>query len=158
MGVLLLKEWLKLSGAKSIHYHILNKESRKYFNRAFMISGTATSPSTPFKYGVNNLPQTRECLGIVAIGHLIEKLKIESATVVARCKAFHMPGDLNMVWIPNIEIKGTQDAFITEAPNVIYASGKAPRMDVVFSFTSQVSSQRSHLHSSKSFEKKTLHF
>lgn len=68
---------------------------------------------------------------------LIEHLKIVNDTVVARCYTIPVPGDLNLVWTPTIERNTTHGAFLTEAPEHIYKSGKAPRMDVVFSFNSQ---------------------
>lgn len=134
-----MKHLLKFSGAKSIQYHMLNEESRKYFQRAFMISGTALSTATyaSSAYGANDLQQARQCLQIDDIDRLIEHLKVVNASVIARCFPVQIPGDLSLTWTPTIESNSTHGAFLTEAPIDIYNSGKAPRMDTMFAFNSR---------------------
>lgn len=124
-------------GAVSVHLHMLNEQSRKYFKRAFMFSGTAFVP-TVVQQNWNHVQQIQDCLQIIELNDLIENLKIENTTVLARCYPYTFPADLNLNWAPTIESVGTTGAFLTQTPEKIYNSGNAPSMDVVFSFNSQV--------------------
>lgn len=116
---------------------MLNEESRNYFKRAFMFSGTAFVPSIVSRKR-NHAQQIQECLQIFEVNDLIENLKTQNTTVLARCQPYKFPADVDLFWAPVIENVHTSGAFLTNTPEEIYNSDKAPSMDAVFSFNSQV--------------------
>lgn len=117
---------------------MLNGESRKYFKRSFMFSATAFVPSVVSRKR-NHAQQIRDCLQIIEENDLIESLKTQNSTVLARCHPYIFPSDLDLFWAPTIENYRTRGAFMTKTPDEIYNSDNAPSLDAVFSFNSQVS-------------------
>lgn len=117
---------------------MLNQISRKYFNRAFLSSGTALS----FHHfaEANHLQRMMEYSKIDDKDQLIEYLKVADSDFLSRCypvvidsQTYYLP------WVPTIESPEIDGAFITTTPEQIYNSNEAPIMDVMFSFNSKVS-------------------
>lgn len=111
-----------------VHAHMLNPESRKYFTRAFCISGTLSF----WKLRRDNyIQQLHECLEIDKTGNeLVEYLKAANFSTLAKCH--------DIEWVPSIESPDAIRPFITQTPDEIHAAGKTPLIDSMFSFTSQV--------------------
>lgn len=112
---------------------MLNKESRKYFQRAFAVSGTAIRSNADHaeliqKYSTFN-----------KTGKLIDFLRTESSIALLNISYLETADDL-FVWSPVIEGNHTKDAFLTRTPKEIYSDSteEAPIMDTLFSFTAQV--------------------
>lgn len=116
---------------------MLNEESRKYFNRVLAMSGSV------FSYFAltegNHLKQMHECTNTTEINKIIGFMKATSSNVIVKCQ-FKKDWGLTIKpkWVPTIEKPGTVGAFLTKSPDEIYNSDKAPVMDTLFSFTSQV--------------------
>lgn len=125
-------------GGDAVHFHMLNKESRSYFNRAFAASGTAITTNALTK--VNHVQQVQECSKIVEMDKLIEYLKTENSNTLIKCPQFENPVNLNTIWAPVVESIDTKGAFLTKTPREIYSDPDegVPIMDTMFSFTSQV--------------------
>lgn len=116
---------------------MLNEDSRKYFNRAFLLSGSAfdffaLSESDHFE-------RIQEFAKIFDREQLIEFLKIANSTDLANLHTLSSFGKtLISPWAPTIENPKTVGAFLTKPLKEIYQSNNAPVMDTMFSFTSQV--------------------
>lgn len=115
---------------------MLNKESRKYFTRAFLSSGSA------FSYYAfsdrNHLDQMKNCSEIHDEGKLIEFLKTVDSKDLEECQTFSFKNPNTVPWAPTTESPKTIGAFKTQPPNEIYNSDDPPVMDTLFSFTSEV--------------------
>lgn len=119
---------LKISGGTFVHAHMLNPESRKYFTRAFCISGTINFWKIRHE---NHIRELQECLQINKTDHeLVDYLKTASFTTLAKCH--------DVLWVPSIESPNAIQPFMTQTPEEIHMAGKTPNMDAMFSFTSQV--------------------
>lgn len=123
-------------GGASVNFQMLNEESRKYFNRAFLISGTALTYfalSEP-----NHMERMQNYSGIKDIEKLIEYLKTIDSEMIAKC---HETTEFKHLfispWVPTIEIM-KKGAFITRRPEEIYSYDTNLVMDTLWSFTSQV--------------------
>lgn len=107
---------------------MLNEESRKYFNRAFLISGSA------FQYYVwhrgNHIEYIQKCSGSNETDQMIEYLKTTNSSNLVNCRVVGKS--------PTIEIAGTKGAFLSQNLEDIYNSDEAPAMDTMFCFSSQV--------------------
>lgn len=115
-------------GAVSTHLQMLSQQSRKYFKRAFLSSGSAGERL--FREG-NNVKEIQECLQINKTGgDLVEYLKTANVSELSNCNY--------LTWIWTIESSEVPGAFISNNPDEIYKSDKAPIMDTMFSFGSQV--------------------
>lgn len=127
-----------LAGGDAVHFHMLNKESRSYFQRVLAASGTALTTNAITK--VNHVQQLQECWKINEMDKLIEYLKSESSDTLMKCPQFENPVNLNKVWAPVVESNATKGAFLTKTPREIYSDPdeELPFMDTMFSFTSQV--------------------
>lgn len=111
---------------------MLNRESRKYFRRAFLASGTSLNPSYRLNDG-DHLQLLQRCTQIDDVDRLIEYLKTANDSRIARCN-FSNRG----IWSPTIECSNAPKAFLTKTPDEIYVSEKnAPILDTMFSFNSQ---------------------
>lgn len=113
---------------------MFNKESRKYFNRAYLSSGSA------FTYFAlssgNHLARMQKFSKINEINDLIEYLKNVSSETLASCHTMDSIGyQLFSPWAPTIENSQTAGAFLTRAPDKIYNSKNAPIMDTMFRYT-----------------------
>lgn len=126
-------------GGASVGFQVLNEESRKYFNRAFLSSSSAFNYYTLNE--TNHLQRMKEFSKIYDERHLIEYLKTVDSDILSKCHQYGIPDgrDLSVPWAPTIEDPDTVGAFITQSPQDIYNSEKAPVMDVMFSFNSKVS-------------------
>ncbi len=116
---------------------MLNEESRKYFNRAYLGSSSAFNFYAISRVG--HLQQMKEFSKIDEEDKLIEYLKTADSCVLS---AFYPPSatgkTLYVPWVPTIEDSNTVGAFITKTPEEIYHSDKAPIMDTMFSIASKV--------------------
>lgn len=115
---------------------MLNVESRKYFNRAFLSSGSA------FSYyafsNVNHLDHMKNCTEIHDREKLIEFLKTVHSNDLDECQTFSSKNANTVSYAPTIENPGTIGAFKVKSANEMYNSDDPPVMDTLFSFTSQV--------------------
>lgn len=116
---------------------MLNEESRKCFNRAFLLSGSA------FNYYAlsenNHLKRIQEYAGIRNQEQLVEYLKTVDGNALAISMMWNHNGMVfNIPWVPTIESPGTPGAFLTKTPAEIYESKDAPVLDTMFSFNSKV--------------------
>lgn len=113
---------------------MLNKESRKYFTRAFCLSGTAFN--TFYNMEVNDhLQLAKKCFRIYDTEKLIEYLRTASLSSLIECNI--LDTDFKG-WLPTIEASNVPGAFLTKTPDEIYNSDEAPVLDAMFSVTSQV--------------------
>lgn len=115
---------------------MLNEESRKYFNRAFISSSSAFS-----YYGYadgNHFKQMQECSKTDDEEKLIEFLKTADIKTLIECQSHNFESSVIVPWAPTIENAGTIGAFKTKTPDEIYNSDNAPVMDAMFSFNSEV--------------------
>ena len=125
------------SGGASVNYHMLNEESRKYFNRAFVMSSTALN-SYAFRKA-NHVQHLQEYSKTCKMNDLIEYLKKTNATVLNKSYRFDYFGNVvHPTYVPTIENPNAIGAFMTKTPEELYRSDSAPIMDAMFSFTSQV--------------------
>lgn len=124
------------AGGVSAHFHMLNVESRKYFKRMFASSGSALSAYAIRK--ANHVQRTQKCLKIYEMKRLIDYLQWEKPSTLIACDPQIYPGGITAKWVPTIESRNTEGAFLTKSPDEIYGSGEAPAMDSMFSFTNQV--------------------
>lgn len=115
---------------------MLHDESRKYFNRVFAFSGSAFCAYAMRK--PNHVQLIQECSQIYDMNKLIDYLKSSKTSTLNACYPWIYPGGLISKWVPTIESPNTKGRFFTKTPDDIYSSGKAPPMDSMFSFTSQV--------------------
>lgn len=129
--------YMNLSGGASVNFQMLNEKSRKYFNRAFIMSGTAL---TFFALSeINHMDRMHGCAGVQNTEKLIDYLKTTDAETIAKCH--FTTGFDNLFtspWAPTIENATTNGAFITRMPEEIYSYDRSLAMDTLFSFTSQV--------------------
>lgn len=113
---------------------MLNKESRKYFTRAYLVSSSVFS-----KYVIseaNNVKQVQNCAQMKDDRQLIDYLKTANASVLKTCDEYE--GRLITKWKVTIEHPDAIEAFITKTPDDIYSSGEVSAIDAVFSFASAV--------------------
>lgn len=117
-----------LPGGAFVQAHMLNLESRKYFSRAFCISGSIDFWKTRHE---NHIREIQECLHTNKTGNeLVEYLKTANATELAPCH--------DVWWVPSIEGPNATRPFMTQTPEEIHKAGKTPPMDAMFSIVSQV--------------------
>lgn len=116
---------------------MLNKESRKYFNRAFLSSSSGFS-NYAFANSGNHLDQMKMCLEIHDKRKLIEFLKTVDSNDLEECQTLSFKNTTAVPWAPTIENSETIGAFKTETPIEIYNSDNPPVIDALFSFNSQV--------------------
>lgn len=117
------------------HAHMLNAESRKYFTRAYMVSGTVS----PWKLrSDNHLSKIQECLDFNGTHtELLDYMKSATSTTLAKCN--------HLLWVLYIESPNATAPFITQTPDEIYNSDSAPVMDAMFTFASQVKTTKAKL-------------
>lgn len=125
-------------GGASTSYQMVNEESRKYFKRAYAASSTSVS-----FYALSRLNHTKpmsECSHLDKMDEIIEYVKTSSAGELAKCKADRDLNNILLTYGPSVEPTGTVGAFVTKATasEEIYASDRAPIMDAMFSFASEV--------------------
>ncbi|XP_031627086.1 esterase B1-like [Contarinia nasturtii] len=125
------------AGAASVNYQMLNEESRKYFQRALLLSSTALNYYT--LYEPNHLERMQKHSNIQDKDELVEYLKTLDSDTLSQCETTSDFGTilLQSHWVPTIEDSKTKGAFLTKHPEEIYQSDEAPAMDTVLSMTSQ---------------------
>lgn len=116
---------------------MLNEESRKYFNRAYLASGAV------FNYWAldenDHLKKMQEYAKIDDVQQLIEYLKTLDSESLGDCYSWDTVGNLVAPpWLPTIESSETDGAFLTKTPDEIYASDNPPVMDTLIAFNSHV--------------------
>lgn len=115
---------------------MLNEESRKYFKRAFAISNTAFSGLALSRK--NHVAHMQKCKQFKQMDDLVKYLKTSDFATLRKCYATKFPGELFTYWTPTIEKSTAVKAFMTKTPDEILNSDKAPVLDAMFSFASQV--------------------
>lgn len=117
-----------------VNYQMLNKVSRRYFTRAYCLSGTAFN--TFYNMEANDqLQLAKKCFRIHDTEKLIEYLKTANLSSLIKCNI--LDTDFKG-WLPTIERSNAPGAFLTKTPVEIYNSDEAPVLDAMFSVTSQV--------------------
>lgn len=119
-----------------VSYQMLNEESRKYFNRAYMASGTALD-FQGFRRS-NHRQTIQKCFQLNKIDEIIDFLKSNSAEVLTSCSSKRVYNSILLTWVPTVEPADTNGSFLNASPAEIYTSDSAPVMDSLFTFTSQV--------------------
>lgn len=119
-------------------YHMFNEESRKYFNRAFAMSGPAFHNITLTRG--NHIDRMRECSKFNDTDEIIEYLRTTDSKELTKCYFRKDWGKTNLSteWAPTIENANANKAFFTQTPEEMFESDEAPVLDTLFSFTSQV--------------------
>lgn len=119
------------TGGASVNFQMSNRESRKYFHRSFVASGTALNSYR--LNGDDDVQLLQRCTQIDDLDKLIEYLKNVNGSSIARCNFLG-----RATWSPTIECINAPKAFLTKTPEEIYVSEKrAPNIDTMFSFNSQ---------------------
>lgn len=132
-----LKILIHFLGGASVHFQMLNTESRQYFNRAFASSGAALIFFVVRK--ANHVKLLQEYTEISDTDVLLEYLKIADADFLRACSPFNSKlGTLITPWVPTVERENINRAFLTKTPEEIYNSNQAPAMDTMFTFNTQV--------------------
>lgn len=115
---------------------MLNEESRKYFNRAFALSSSAFSSYALRQ--ADHVQHLENYSKINEMNDLIAYLKSSNSTILTESYRYDFFGEIRPIWVPTIESPNTIGAFITERPDELYRTGRAPAMDAMFSLTNQV--------------------
>lgn len=120
-----------------MNYHMLNEESRKYFNRVYISSSTAFSYIALNKN--NHVKRMQEYSNTNDMNALIEYLKTTNSDILMKCHMMEtFDPTLISPWVPTIENPDTNHAFMTQMPIEVYNSGKVPAIDTLVSFNSHV--------------------
>ncbi|KAG4071890.1 hypothetical protein HA402_006051 [Bradysia odoriphaga] len=126
------------AGATSVGLQMLNVESRKYFNRAYLGSSSAFNFYAISK--VDHSQQLKEFFKINDESKLIEYLRKTNSDLLSSFYPLSAKGkSLYVPWVPTIENPNTVGAFMTKTPEEIYSSNNAPIMDTMFSIASKES-------------------
>lgn len=80
----------------------------------------------------------QKCSQYKQIDDLVKYVKTSDFATLRKCYATKFPGEIFTYWTPTIEIPTAVRAFMTKSPNEIFDSDKAPVLDVMFSYASQV--------------------
>lgn len=128
IGIFLFAE--NYSGAAFAHLQMLNKESRRFVNRAYLASGSSLNPAFHPWRRPSQMQNVKIYFQKNDTNTLIEYLKIASNKDLIY-SASHF-------WIPVVENRNAPSAFLTDVPENILKSRDAPVMDTMFSFTDQV--------------------
>lgn len=117
---------------------MLNEESRKYFNRGYAMSGSALNYFA-LTTG-DHLERMKKCSDSKDMNKIIEYLKTTDSEELTQCHFRQNWGDVlpKSQWTPTIESPDTEGAFLTQLPEEIYNSSKAPAFDLLLGFDSQV--------------------
>lgn len=119
-----------------------NEQSRKYFQRVYAASGTMFTATIFNK--TTHWQRIPECFGVNGSrDQIMEFLKKTDGRILGTCCPFVSPGEIQLYWTPTIENQNTTGAFLTQTPEEIFNSKKAPFIDTIFSYASQVFQNRS---------------
>lgn len=109
---------------------MLNAESRKYFTRVYLVSGTVSPRNL---HRDSQLPYVRRCLQFNGSNaELLDYMKTAPSATLSKCHY--------MDRILHIEGPNAIAPFITKTPDEIYDSDEAPVIDAMYTFASQVNS------------------
>lgn len=87
----------------------------------------------------NHLKKVQECANTRDPNQIVKYLQEADVGDITKCYfADDMGKTLKPEWVPTIEAPGTMNGLITESPDVIWKSLKAPVIDTLFSFVTQV--------------------
>lgn len=117
-------------------FHLLNEESRKYFNRAYLSSSSVFSHYALHR--ANHLQGMKDFTGISADEELIKYLRTANSDFLSKHYPFTYGKSLTPPWVPTIEHTNAVRPFITKTPDEIYGTGEAQAIDIMFSFNSKV--------------------
>lgn len=123
-------------GGASVGFHLLNEESRRYFNRAYLSSSSAFSHYALRE--ANHLRGMKDFTKISADEELIGYLRTANSDFLSKHYPFTYGKSLTPPWVPTIEHTNAVRPFITKTPDEIYGSGEAQAIDIMFSFNSKV--------------------
>lgn len=115
---------------------MLNEESRKYFNRAYIASSSALNFHSLRRF--NHTKTVQKCSQLENIDEIIAHIKTASADILGACNSTRSMENILLTWVPTVEPAGAIRPFLDATPEQIYNSNNAPVMDALFSFTSQV--------------------
>lgn len=115
---------------------MLNAESRKYFDRAIVISFSAFNAYE--LSATNHLSIVQECAKIYDRDNLVEYLQTSNVSTLVQCAPFDKNEPFLLTWTPTIESVNTTESFLVEKPENIYNSNEAPSIDTMFGFMSTV--------------------
>lgn len=117
---------------------MINEESRKYFNRAFLSSGSSLNYFA-FTKG-NHVERMFGCSEATNQQQLMEYLKTTPQDDIVECyfRYDQGPNAIKPVWTPTIEIPDAKMPFLLQDPEEIYNSGTVAPIDVLIGFDSQV--------------------
>lgn len=115
------------AGSAYVHAHTLNAKSRKYFNRAFMSSGSLSFWNSPY-----HVQEIQDCLEIneMTDDELVVYLKTANISTLTKCNGTD--------WLLNYESPNAIRPFLTKKAKEIYTSNDPPVLDVLFVVASQV--------------------
>lgn len=123
------------TGGASVGFQMANEESRKYFNRAYILSGSLFNYFALTEEG--HLERMLECSQTKDQTSLIDYLKTTDAEKLLECYFVTDWGKtIKPKWAPTIEKPNAKMPFITQSLDKTYEN--TPALDVVFSFTDQV--------------------
>lgn len=117
-------------GASFAHLQMLNKRSRRFFNRAYLLSGSSLNPAFYPWRRPNQMQQMKTCFQMNDTNTLIDYLKRANSSSFTSCTS--------PIWIPVVENPNGPSPFLTDEPENILKSRHAPNMDTLLSFTTQV--------------------
>lgn len=123
-------------GAASINFQMLNQESRKYFNRAYLTSASALTSFAISKS--DHMERMKEFLKLHDVDELINYMKTADCEFLATQYYWYSSNSLTFPWVPTIEIPNAVNAFMTQTPDEIYSSGKASVKDTLYSINTKV--------------------
>lgn len=87
----------------------------------------------------NHVDKVQECSHAKNWDQMVEYLRVSDARDIVQCYFEDGWGKtLKFQWVPTIEAPGTPNGFITESPDFIWRSKRAPVIDTLFSFNSVV--------------------
>lgn len=116
---------------------MLNEESRKYFTRALVMSGSVFSyfALTP----ENHRQKMGECAHTDKLHQMTEYVVKSDYRDLIQCYYQYDLGiTLKPDWVPTIEVSNAVKPFITLPPEEIWKSRNAPVIDTFFTFVTQV--------------------
>lgn len=116
---------------------MLNEESRKYFTRALVMSGSAYSYFAFTE--MNHRDSLVECAHTKDVNQMIKFIRVADVRDLIQCRFEDNWGPtLHPEFVPTMEPKGTVNGLVTEPSEDIWTSSKAPVIDTMFTMANQV--------------------
>lgn len=119
-------------GGSSVHFQQMNEQSRKYYKRAFAMSGSVLYAIPPNLIVQNNVDLLKNCTEIQDMDKLIEYIETAPVSDISKCSKMG-----SAIWAPTIECLNAPKPFLTKQPEEILNSDQKPIMDTMFSFNSE---------------------